>query len=381
MNPFKDRQPLVYVIDFNGIRRPLCFGESILDSLGTFHEHETMVSMKYDDDLITKDKKKGITIYNNDDVSSCSLGHRSAVEKHLIVPTRAFKQQLIEKHQYPTTSTDKSYNNHITDTIKDCKSNHNLFVSILNNNATETIKYPQVASVMILKDCNNNVLLTRRPEYLRTFSNCWVFPGGKMDSNETLIDTAKRELFEETGIDINKYKYTHNGQNEFEIKMVALWESVFPDIGFINNNNNNNNINTINSNSNNNNIENSIIDNVVDCDKHRYPPTLKEQVIIKYHTIVAFFECKLLNKSFENIFKDECNYKLCKTEVDCCLWLDAKELKLLKTMSPNGNTYKYIGINNRNENIKIDWRCLYGIYPNQIGQGIGRGHAYALSKL
>jgi len=30
--------------------------------------------------------------------------------------------------------------------------------------------------------------------------NCWVFPGGKIEANETPLEAAKREVFEETNL-------------------------------------------------------------------------------------------------------------------------------------------------------------------------------------
>lgn len=51
-----------------------------------------------------------------------------------------------------------------------------------------------VAGVIIL-DQQNRVLLQRRED-----DNNWCIPRGGMDLGETIEETAKREVFEETGI-------------------------------------------------------------------------------------------------------------------------------------------------------------------------------------
>lgn len=49
------------------------------------------------------------------------------------------------------------------------------------------------------------VLLIQRKNH--PFKGMWAFPGGFMDINETLIETANRELFEETGIKLNELTF------------------------------------------------------------------------------------------------------------------------------------------------------------------------------
>ena len=46
-------------------------------------------------------------------------------------------------------------------------------------------------------DSNNRVLLQKR-----TDKDCWSFPGGVMDLDESLEETAVREVREETGLDV-----------------------------------------------------------------------------------------------------------------------------------------------------------------------------------
>jgi len=51
---------------------------------------------------------------------------------------------------------------------------------------------------------------------MRTFPRKWVFPGGHVDSGETLEQAAIREAKEETGLNVKI------------IKPLAMWESCFP---------------------------------------------------------------------------------------------------------------------------------------------------------
>lgn len=47
-----------------------------------------------------------------------------------------------------------------------------------------------------------DVLLIKRKN--DPYKDCWALPGGYMEINETLDDAVKREVMEETGIDINR---------------------------------------------------------------------------------------------------------------------------------------------------------------------------------
>ena len=46
--------------------------------------------------------------------------------------------------------------------------------------------------------------------------NCWVFPGGKIESNETPLEAAKREVFEETNLIIEDLEIV--GKQDFDKK-------------------------------------------------------------------------------------------------------------------------------------------------------------------
>jgi mutator protein MutT len=60
-------------------------------------------------------------------------------------------------------------------------------------------KVIMVVSGAIIFDKDNRILLQRRSD-----NGLWGFPGGYMEIGETVEETARREVFEETGIKLNK---------------------------------------------------------------------------------------------------------------------------------------------------------------------------------
>lgn len=63
-------------------------------------------------------------------------------------------------------------------------------------------KLYKAASCVVLLDLDGCVLLTKRKNETRNFPRAWVLPGGHLEAGETLEQGAIRELFEETGIEI-----------------------------------------------------------------------------------------------------------------------------------------------------------------------------------
>ena len=56
---------------------------------------------------------------------------------------------------------------------------------------------------MSVKSFVRVVIQNEKGELLVIFQkkwNCWVFPGGKIEANETPLEAAKREVFEETNL-------------------------------------------------------------------------------------------------------------------------------------------------------------------------------------
>ena len=68
-----------------------------------------------------------------------------------------------------------------------------------------TYDYPRPALtvdlVLVTREARPQVLLIRRKR--DPFAGSWALPGGFVEENETIADAARRELKEETGLDVN----------------------------------------------------------------------------------------------------------------------------------------------------------------------------------
>jgi dATP pyrophosphohydrolase len=78
-----------------------------------------------------------------------------------------------------------------------------------------TIRYKQPVSVLVvIYTAEGNVLLLERADY----PGYWQSVTGSRDDNEALIETAFREVREETGLDTSLYKLTDwKSQNVYDI--------------------------------------------------------------------------------------------------------------------------------------------------------------------
>jgi 8-oxo-dGTP diphosphatase len=61
------------------------------------------------------------------------------------------------------------------------------------------------ADCIVLDESRSHILLIERRN--EPFKGCWAFPGGFMEMDETLSETAFRELLEETGIEIQRIEF------------------------------------------------------------------------------------------------------------------------------------------------------------------------------
>lgn len=59
-------------------------------------------------------------------------------------------------------------------------------------------------------DKNDNLMLTKRPKWLKIFPNRWVLPGGIVDFQEPLEFAIMREIEEEVGL---TFEYTEENAN------------------------------------------------------------------------------------------------------------------------------------------------------------------------
>ncbi|HEY4526105.1 MAG TPA: NUDIX domain-containing protein [Candidatus Paceibacterota bacterium] len=73
---------------------------------------------------------------------------------------------------------------------------------------TEETKIPKVAiNVLVVK--NGKVLMGRKIGVGKVGYGTWCFPGGKLDFGESLMEGAKRELLEETGIKVSALEFSN----------------------------------------------------------------------------------------------------------------------------------------------------------------------------
>ena len=66
--------------------------------------------------------------------------------------------------------------------------------------------YPRPAltvDCVLFSEINNEIYVLFIQRKNDPFKDAWAFPGGFVDMDETTIDAAKRELKEETGVEIN----------------------------------------------------------------------------------------------------------------------------------------------------------------------------------
>lgn len=95
--------------------------------------------------------------------------------------------------------------------------------------------------VGVLVKCKDKVLLCKRNAN-GSYPGMWSIPAGKLESDESTMDAAKREFFEETAIDIDDEKltfigliprHTRDGKKTKGLMYVYIWEpkeEIMPDL-------------------------------------------------------------------------------------------------------------------------------------------------------
>ncbi len=67
-------------------------------------------------------------------------------------------------------------------------------------------KFIVVLTAIILHPDNTRFLLVKRLENEEIHGGKWLLPGGKLEKDESLMEALKREILEETGIEIENDK-------------------------------------------------------------------------------------------------------------------------------------------------------------------------------
>ena len=67
-------------------------------------------------------------------------------------------------------------------------------------------KDSKIVAKVILFDEQGKVLFLKRSNYMKKFAGSWDLPGGHIHEGEDLIDGLKREVKEETNLDLDQVK-------------------------------------------------------------------------------------------------------------------------------------------------------------------------------
>jgi 8-oxo-dGTP pyrophosphatase MutT (NUDIX family) len=141
---------------------------------------------------------------------------------------------------------------------------------------------------LVFDPTTQQLLLTRRPDYMRSFPGAWVLPGGTVDPNESLVEAVRREVYEETGL--------ATSTDNKHWKLESLWESVYPSTTL------------------NNKKENAVLP----------PPTA-----IQTHHLVVYLSTTLS--------KDQSSHlNLCAEEVDGAVWLSKENVGAIVNHTKKG---------------------------------------------
>ena len=195
----------------------------------------------------------------------------------------------------------------------------------------------RLAAVAIAIDSKKRVLLTRRPQTMRTFPGAWVLPGGSVDRTDPSIAAAAvRELEEETGLQLS-------GQALARLpSLMCCWESCFP----------------------------------VSKEKWREARAEGKRTS---HYLIAYIVVEISDQLLSTS-----SIQLQPTECDCACWVPLRDLAGVlgysdgRTEGRAAQSYPCIALDGSST---VDSWLLSGVYPNVAGEGVGRGHLWALREL
>lgn len=106
--------------------------------------------------------------------------------------------------------------------------------SILKNRDPKPLGTYRYAAVMVLLfpiDGRLHILFTKRSRHLKHQPGDTSYPGGRQEGNETLLETALRETWEELGISCENIQVL--GQTDFVITTAGVF--VAPFVGYVEN--------------------------------------------------------------------------------------------------------------------------------------------------
>lgn len=76
-------------------------------------------------------------------------------------------------------------------------------------------------AVAVIVDAQQRILVTQRPLHA-SHGGYWEFPGGKLEANELPEHALIREIKEEVGLDVLKYRYLGEVTHQYSDKSVQL---------------------------------------------------------------------------------------------------------------------------------------------------------------
>lgn len=189
------------------------------------------------------------------------------------------------------------------------------------NSVGNVRRFVQLAVVGLVVSPQQEILITRRPSYMRSFPGAWVFPGGSVDATDESLEAAiAREVWEETGLKLASTPSMGDGDSS-SWTIECIWESVFPTIP-------------------------------------------EPEVPIKRHHLVVYLSVKLSEREMSEV-----SLKLCEEEVDAAVWLSPENVQailaksLTETVDLVSQEDTWVDLLTTKEVQKESLQHLSGIYP------------------